>query len=536
MKALQLHRLTCHWHFQRNPGQPMYNRYLLFLCLLLTAKAAAMLLVILHAGIGLGPDEAQYWTWSRQLDWGYYSKPPGIAWEIWLGTAVFGDTELGVRAPAVAIGFLLPVLVYVLAKACQLRPATCFWAGAAFALSPAGIMASLLAITDGGLVLFWTMAVACLAGALERQRPPNYVLLGLLIGLGALFKWPAYVLWIFVAALWAFFPWMASWKVVLGVGVSLLALVPTAYWNASHDWVTFRHVLSTLLGGHGKAGGPAGASGNLPEFIGSQAALLSPVLFVLLLLALWRLFGQRRQVSRGLLFCGGITLAILSVAVGLSAFMKMQGNWGIFVYPTAVIVISWYACEGVSWGKKWLAAGCGLSVALCAFAFAIPYWQSASGANQGIPYRMNPFRHNVGWEKLSGVLTAAGYDPQSDFLFGDKYQMTSILSFYGPEQKRAYFFNLQGTRKNQFSYWPGMDDAQRGRRGFFVVVENSPHLEKSLSGLPEAYVRQLTPYFAHVRYLGVQPLFKAYGAMAKGALVFECTGYVGGMPKDPELY
>src|SRR5579863_4914745 len=30
----------------------------------------------------LYPDEAQYWLWSLKPDWGYYSKPPLIAWLI----------------------------------------------------------------------------------------------------------------------------------------------------------------------------------------------------------------------------------------------------------------------------------------------------------------------------------------------------------------------------------------------------------------------------------------------------------------------
>ena len=30
----------------------------------------------------LYPDEAQYWLWSRTLDFGYFSKPPMVAWTI----------------------------------------------------------------------------------------------------------------------------------------------------------------------------------------------------------------------------------------------------------------------------------------------------------------------------------------------------------------------------------------------------------------------------------------------------------------------
>jgi 4-amino-4-deoxy-L-arabinose transferase-like glycosyltransferase len=51
------------------------------------------------------PDEAQYWTWSLFPDIGYYSKPPGIAWQIAAGTVLFGHTALGVRF----LALLLPI-------------------------------------------------------------------------------------------------------------------------------------------------------------------------------------------------------------------------------------------------------------------------------------------------------------------------------------------------------------------------------------------------------------------------------------------
>src|SRR5260370_28461791 len=46
------------------------------------------------------PDEAQYWIWSRELAWGYFSKPPLIAWVIALTTPLFGDTDLAAKIPA----------------------------------------------------------------------------------------------------------------------------------------------------------------------------------------------------------------------------------------------------------------------------------------------------------------------------------------------------------------------------------------------------------------------------------------------------
>src|SRR5665213_1050815 len=51
--------------------------------------------------IPLSPDETYYLSWSRFPAWSYYDHPPMIAWWIWAGTHLLGDTPLGVRLFAV---------------------------------------------------------------------------------------------------------------------------------------------------------------------------------------------------------------------------------------------------------------------------------------------------------------------------------------------------------------------------------------------------------------------------------------------------
>jgi len=513
----------------------MHKRYLPILFILVALKALVLLYAILHAGIGLGPDEAQYWTWSRHLDWGYYSKPPGIAWEIALGTSLFGNTELGVRFMPLAIGSMLPFLVYLMAKRCRLTPSASFWAAVCMAFCPLGILASFLAITDGGMTLFWTLACAYLAGKVEEKSLPSYPLIGLCVFFGALFKWPIYSLWFLILVFWTIFPFLRSWRILLGIATSLIALLPSVYWNATHEWATFRHVSATLSGGHAQPKAGAFFSGNLLEFIGAQAALVSPILFVLLVLAWRHLAIKKEQVPNGVLFCGGISLVIVSIGALLAFFMKIQGNWAIFAYPTAFILLGWFAIDSSLNKKTWLIGGVAVSILACTFVFSIPFLQSHGlWKHFPIPYKINPFRHNVGGDRLALALETAGYDGEKDFLFGDKYQTASILSFYGPEQKRAYFFNLQGSRKNQFSFWERLETAEKGNKGFFAAIENTPQLNNI--ELPDRYIKDLSPYFDTVRFIGMQPLFQAYGEVVKGVLLFECEGYTGLLPAETDLY
>ena len=52
----------------------------------------------IYAGvIDLRTDEAYYWTWSKESALCFLDHPPMVAWFIRFGTAIFGDTNFGVR-------------------------------------------------------------------------------------------------------------------------------------------------------------------------------------------------------------------------------------------------------------------------------------------------------------------------------------------------------------------------------------------------------------------------------------------------------
>lgn len=488
-------------------------------------KTLILIAIIFYASIGLGPDEAQYWTWSQALDWGYYSKPPGIAWQIGLGTKFFGSTEWGVRSITVILSFLQAWLIYCLALQAGLVRRTAFWCALLMAFTPLGILGSFFAVTDVGFLLCWTGACLSVVSALYQKREPHPLQVGYWILLGALFKWPIYVFWFFYFCCWHwFFPNRKKKNVFFGVLFSLLGLLPSIWWNLSHHWATFRHVSATLQGGSAQR-----AAGNLGEFLGSQAMLISPILFVLFLYGLWHWFRQRKQLTPPLFFCGFVTLVILSIATLLSYFQKIQGNWVIFAYPTGLIVLGWSVFQSNSMKAWWAKAGLGLSILFTSFVFLLPSFNM-------IPYRFNPFKHNLGWPKLQQALIQLGYDPAHHFLVSDKYQTTSILSFYGEGQQRAYFLNLHGVRNNQFSYWPSLQEERQGQSGYFIWVENMPHLERNWRAKLEYYQTELPRYFEKVEFLELAPLVYEGQTIAKAALIFRCHRCKDVQPAVSQLY
>ena len=78
----------------------------------------AMRLVYAHA-LDLRTDEAYYWTWSKENVLSFLDHPPMVAWFIRFGTAVLGDTNLGVR-----LGGIVAMLVTQLLLADIVRRVT----------------------------------------------------------------------------------------------------------------------------------------------------------------------------------------------------------------------------------------------------------------------------------------------------------------------------------------------------------------------------------------------------------------------------
>src|SRR5689334_21236050 len=118
---------------------PSEQRAALLLTLALTL---ARLVVLFRTPLELYPDEAQYWLWSRTLDFGYYSKPPVIAWAIWATTALGGDAEPWVRLSACLFQGAATVVVFLIGRRLY-GPATGLAAAALYGLMP-GVQLSAL--------------------------------------------------------------------------------------------------------------------------------------------------------------------------------------------------------------------------------------------------------------------------------------------------------------------------------------------------------------------------------------------------------
>ncbi|MEM6947736.1 MAG: glycosyltransferase family 39 protein, partial [Pseudomonadota bacterium] len=140
---------------------PIYQRPAVIVACALLALMGLRLAGIMLTSAELYADEAQYWRWSRTIEWGYYSKPPMIAWVIAATTAIFGNGEWAVRLAAPILHTGAATALFLLGRD-MYGSRTGMLAALGYILMPGvGLSASVIS-TDGVLLPFWCGALFCL--------------------------------------------------------------------------------------------------------------------------------------------------------------------------------------------------------------------------------------------------------------------------------------------------------------------------------------------------------------------------------------
>src|SRR3954470_24469661 len=110
------------------------------------AITVVRLAVLIATPLQLYPDEAQYWWWAQVPDWGYFSKPPLIAWIVWLTTR-FSDAEWAIRITSPLLHASTALIIFAIGRlAYDARVG--FWSALAYATLPGISYSSGLISTD----------------------------------------------------------------------------------------------------------------------------------------------------------------------------------------------------------------------------------------------------------------------------------------------------------------------------------------------------------------------------------------------------
>ncbi len=290
-----------------------------------TAWRLAMLAV---AQIDLFVDESQYWLWSRTLDWGYYSKPPLIAWVIRAFTGLGGEGVFWVRLPGPLFHAATALVLAAAARRIaggRMGNVAAFWAAALYVTTPFAAMGSAMISTDTIMAPFFALSLLFWLRLTETRAASDAALAGAAVGVAILAKY-AGVYALMGMGLAAVLPvGRIGWRNAGIVAIAALVIAsPNLIWNAAHGYQTLGHTADNIGWVDKDAVIPGLQLGDAALFVASQFLVFGPILFGALLASVRR----GGQVHALVLW----SLPVVALVTLQALLSRAYANWAIAAY------------------------------------------------------------------------------------------------------------------------------------------------------------------------------------------------------------
>ena len=385
----------------------------------IAAITAARLVWLAVQPADLYPDEAQYWFWAQHPAFGYYSKPPLVAWLIALTTFAFGESEFAIRLSAPLLHAAAAWFVYAIGARLY-DGKVGFWAALVYLTAPGVSLSAYVIATDAALLPCWAAALYAFVRARESDGAGWWVAAGIAAGLGLLAKY-AMVYWLISALGFVLLVpgERRHWRKLLGAaGIAALLYMPNLWWNWSNGFVSYLHV-----------GDNADLSRNVIhpemflEFFLSQFAVAGPLLFAALLaiLARPRLLSEPRARLLAI-----FALPSLAMMLCLSWLSRAQPNWAAPSYVSAsVLVAGWALAQG--W-RRWVAVAAAVNIVIAVAAFGAADALAFAGLRLRAEY--DPLHRLRGWRELGREVSLVLASHPGLTLLADDRELLAALIYY----------------------------------------------------------------------------------------------------------
>lgn len=438
--------------------------------------------------IGIVGDETYYWDWGRRLDWGYFSKPPGIAWLHRLVGELGGQSAFGIKACAsllatAGVGFLFLAVRQFSSEGMARNVA---WI---VALSPGNLLLGSFLTTDAPLVFFWNLGLWMSARLIqaERAKRSDFLILWLAFGVGALFKQMMLVqiLLLWISALWMRRDLIKRWELAAASLGSLVFLLPSLIWNVSNDWITAKHTAHHFAAAEV---GIVAIGARFGELFGVTAMLVSPVAFVLCLMAACSVTATLRHRPTSIRFFwlwGALPFAVCSL---MTLRQEVNPNWpAVYISP----LVAMAALQ--VWEKKrlWKIAFC-VSIATTFAAMVVPFLLEDVYRRGWIKPQLRGW---VGYDKLANTVQEHRQNDEAIVVVGHRFS-ASHLAFHLRDHPSVYLWNESGEVRSQYDLWSGPAETA----SLLLVVED---------GKAKATPRTPPEAFGSVEYVATTVLHPA---------------------------
>lgn len=392
------------------------------------------------AGLVLNPsslyaDETQYWVWSRDLDWGYFSKPPLIAWIIAGTTALFGDSDWAIRLAAPILHTATAALLALSARR-LFGEATAVWTFAAWITLPSVWLSAAIMSTDAVLLTCWSLALYGFIRLRDGGRWWAVLALGAGLGLGMLAKYAMsyFAIGLVLAAILDSTSRRALLQprtAIAGI-IALALMAPNLIWNWRNDFATVSHTAANANWG-ADLFNPLEAL----TFLIDQMGVFGPAFFITLLFVLAvtaRRWVEGRADARLVVLACFCAPALLAVT-GQAFISRAHANWAASAYAAATILVVAALLQGPQWRRLVLAGSVALHT-LVGISFATLAMSPALTEQVGLA---NAFKRVRGWPETAAALAEAVertgvdtlvFDNRNDFHQMQRYGGAINAEFY----------------------------------------------------------------------------------------------------------
>ncbi len=412
----------------------------------LTLAACSLALRLLYAGlVELMPEETYYWNYAQHLDYGYLDHPPMVAWLIRAATAIFGQTQFAVRAPAILCGLLTASFVYRLTRNAFGEAA----ALASLALTqalPFFFLSGLLMTPDAPMTAAWAACLYFLERALVAGDAGAWWRAGIALGIGLVSKYTILLLVIVAAAYIVWDPasrrWLRRTEPYVAGLCALAVFSPVLIWNSQHEWASFAFQTSRRL-----AEAPRFA---LPNLIGSVLVLLTPTGALALVLAMNPQRAQPAAARRLLTLAALLPLAVFFIfSLRHQVKLDWTGAPWVAALPLLCAEMVWLgAAAGANTTarlgalRQRVRAAWPPTLAAMMVFYAAGLYYLAQGW-PGVGYAAHIEIFPVGWRTLAAQILGAAQESRRQsgvepVIVGmDRYAIASEIAFYGRESQPA---------------------------------------------------------------------------------------------------
>ncbi len=386
---------------------------------------AVRLLALWYNATDLFFDEAQYWSWSKEPAFGYYSKPPLVAWLIGIATQVCGDSTFCIRVAAPITHTLTSLAVYAVANRLH-GTRVAVWSALTFATLPGISLSSGIISTDVPLLFAWALALWAYVTMLEDPGWLPALVLGLALGLGLNAK---YAMAFFIGCMAVHMAVTPAARRLLGdlrlwgaLVIGAILIAPNMIWNVSNSFATFAHTADNA-----KWGGSLLNIGKGLEFVAAQFAVFGPILFAALVTLVWRAWREGLPEADRLLLC--FTLPVLLLISAQAFVSRAHANWAAVSYVAGSMI----ACSVLlrALAERWLR----ISLAVHAVLLLALAGGAAAAGRFTVPLVGDPFHRTLGWQQIAEATRrqleiARGNGQPFKAVMSDERAITAELLYY----------------------------------------------------------------------------------------------------------